>query len=269
MFVYRESVLQKNKLSIVLLAMLPILLIVPPCRAETVLVGVGYSMPPYVIRETQSGLEVEIIREAFKAVGHDVEFSYLPNLRLPLALNEGRVDAIAANVAYDVKSEAAVVAFDSEVTLKYHNYAIALADRDVRIIQIDDLKKLRVLGFNNASKYLGPEYAAMAATNANYSEIADQALQVRLLYSKRVDVVIADKRIFLYWRQYLENSQQAAALGMEQQVVFFPVFPPAPRHLSFRSDSLRGQFNAGLDAIRQNGMYATLIKEYGFVKTSH
>lgn len=264
MFVYKEPVLHKKITSIVLLALLPVLLVVPPCRAETVVIGVGYSMPPYVIRETKSGLEVEVIREAFKAVGHVVEFSFLPNLRLPVALSEGLVDAIAANVAYDVRSDASVVAFGSDVTLSYHNYAIALADRKVSIDRVDDLQTLRVMGFNNASKYLGPEFAEMAAANENYSELADQALQVRLLYSGRVDVVIADKRIFLYWRQYLEKSKQAASLGMEQPVVFFPVFPSAPRHLSFRDASLCGEFNAGLNAIRQNGVYAKLVKKYGF-----
>jgi len=241
---------------------------VVPVQAQEVRVGIGFAIPPYVIEKSNSGVEVDVIREAFKSQGHSAVFVYLPNLRLPLAFDEGSVDCIATNAAYDVGKDAQRDAYYSDITVVFQNYAVALKEKGYDIKSIADLSDKVVLGFNNAVKYLGSEFAFMAESNPRYSELADQALQVRLLYTERVDVVVSDKRIFLYWRNQLTRSPLADSINLNQKIVFNPIFPSAPRHLAFAAPELRSDFNDGLTAIRKSGGFGSIVEKYVGIEQS-
>lgn len=237
-----------------------------PSRADQVFVGIGFAIPPYVIKADDAGIEVDTIREAFKAVGYDVQFVYLPNLRLPVAFGSGTVDAVATNASYDLAADSGAPAYYSDVTVVFRNYAVSLKKSSFSINSTGDLADKSVLGFNNAVKYLGKEYAAMAESNSKYSELADQALQVRMLFSGRVDVVISDKRIFHYWRKMLSRSSVADAVALDQKVEFHPIFPSAPRHVGFRNEKLRELFNEGLNSLRQSGTLASIETRYAGIE---
>lgn len=231
-------------------------------QAEEIRVGIGFAIPPYVIKELDSGLEVDIIRSAFEAVGHDVKFVYLPNLRLPVEFALGNVECIAANAAYDLAKDSGRPVYQSEDTISLQNFAITLRRLKLSIDSLKDLEYKQVLAFNNAVKYLGPAYAAVAKANPHYSELADQSLQVRMLYSSRVEVVVADKRIFLWWRDLIVKSNLSGDLDLFTPLTFHPIFPPSPRLVHLNSDSLRQQFNAGLESIRNSGVYDRIIERY-------
>jgi len=225
-------------------------------------VGIGFSLPPYVIREADGGMEVDIIREALKNAGHDVEFVYLPNLRLPVDYAQGDVDCVVANAAYDLEKDSGRKVYPSNVTIAYQNFAMSLSEKGLVINQIKDLTNLHVLAFNNATKYLGPEFAAMARNNPEYSELPDQSLQVRMLYSERVEVVVSDKQIFLWWRNKVRRSNAAVSQDMTAVVDFHPIFTSSPRRLYFNNSSLRDAFNIGLDEIVKSGLYDSIISSY-------
>nr|WP_321513681.1 transporter substrate-binding domain-containing protein [uncultured Pseudodesulfovibrio sp.] len=231
-------------------------------NARGVTVGIAFSMPPYVIRDNNTGLEVDIIRESFAVAGMDAEFQYLPARRLSVALADGIVDCVASNVAFNISRETGLETFDSEVTLFYQNYAVSMESSGYAIRSIEDLKDKMVLGFSNAAKYLGPEYLAMTTGNKKYTELSDQALQVRMLYSGRTQVVISDKRIFLYWRKMLLQMPIAEIIDLNQGIQFFKIFPPAPRHLSFRDNELRDAFDKGLHILRKSGVYKAITQRY-------
>lgn len=207
-------------------------------------------------------MEVDIIRAAFKAVGLRTEFVYLPNLRLPVEFSQGSVDCVCANVAYDLAADSGREAHRSDVTIEYQNYVVTLGDEAEVITKLEDMSDMSVLAFNNAVKYLGPEFAAMAENNPQYQELADQQLQVRMLYSRRVNAVVSDKRIFLYWRSKLRESAVGKSLDLTPEVVFHPIFEPAPRNLFFRAEPLRKLFNEGLSLIRKGGVFEAIIDRY-------
>lgn len=235
-------------------------------HARDITIGIGFSLPPYVIKEEHAGLEIDIIRESFAAVGMSAQFMYLPKLRLPVAFADNLVDCVAANATYDMTSESGVEAFDSAVTLAYQNYAMTMKSSRFNIQSINDLNDKIVLSFNNAIKYLGPEYAAMAAQNAHYSELADQSLQVRMLYSGRAQVVVSDKRIFLYWRKKLLSGPASEDIDIKQDVQFFSIFPPSPRNLSFKDRELCDAFNRGLRSLHKTGAYDVIIQRYAGIE---
>lgn len=237
-------------------------------HAGEIRVGIGFSIPPYVIKELDGGVEVDAIREAFKAVGHEAVFVYLPNLRLPVELGEGGIDCVASNAAYDISNDAGVKVYPSDTTVIFQNYAVSLTKNDLDIPTVSSLGDKRVLGFNNARKYLGSQFARMADANRQYSELADQALQVRMLYSGRVQVIISEKRIFLYWRKKLAESPVSSTINLADAVTFSPIFASAPRNISFSSRELRDAFNAGLSTIKANGAFDAVVSKYIGVELS-
>lgn len=234
----------------------------PAAHGREVKVGIGFSLAPYVIQEQNSGVELDVIREAFRVAGHEAVFVYLPNLRLPLAFEVGSVDCIALNAAFDVAAETGRNVFYSDHTVVYQNAAISLASSGFEITSLKDLEDKVVLGFNSASKSLGPEYAAMTKVNARYLELADQSLQVRMLYTDRVQVVVSDKRIFFYWRKKLTEAGLLDGINITRNVSLADIFPLAPRHVAFREPELVVPFNRGLSSIRKNGTFNAILARY-------
>lgn len=251
-----------------ILSLLFLFTIVGSGHAREIRVGIGFSIPPYVITEQDAGVEVDAIREAFKAVGHDAVFVYLPNLRLPVAFETGDVDCVASNAAYDIAKDSGRKAFPSDTTVVFRNFAISLTQNALAIPSVSSLENKRVLGFNNARKYLGSEFALMADSNPQYSELADQALQVRMLYSERVQVIISEKRIFLYWRKKLAESSLSQTIDLTSDITFSPIFSSAPRNVSFSTQKLRDQFDAGLATIKANGAFDAVVAKYTGVEQS-
>jgi len=251
-----------KRLHHIYLAVFLVLLIPLNAHARVIRVGIGFALPPYVIREADSGLEVDLIRRVFEQFGYETKFVYLPNLRLPLAFAQEQVDCIVANATYDVSHESGRKAYHSDVTIFYQNYAITLPSYGRSLNSFEDIAQEQVLGFNNATKYLGDEFASMAASNPHYSELADQSLQVRMLYSGRVRVVISDKRIFLWWRRKMLESGGDQTVSLAPTPVFHSLFPPAPRHLHFAEKGLCELFNKGLKRFRKSGELHALITRY-------
>lgn len=233
-----------------------------PALARDVRIGIGFVLPPYVIREGNQGLEVEIIQQALAAAGHSPVFVYLPNLRLPMELSRGTLDAVAANMAYDLGRETGLPVFHSAETIAYHNYAITLAEKGLMVNSLEDLRGHRVLTFQNARKYLGPEFRQITAVLAQYRELADQSLHAGMLYADRTDILISDKRIFYYWRKKLVESPQAKGLGLGRPLTFHDIFPPSPRAVFFMDRKLRDDFDRGLDELRKRGEIKALCLKY-------
>ncbi|XXJ20970.1 substrate-binding periplasmic protein [Desulfovibrio caledoniensis] len=238
-------------------------------RAREVRVGVGFAIAPYALREQDAGLEVDVIRAAFRAAGLEARFVFLPNLRLPMALAQGDVDCLASSVGYDMAERTGRPVFYSAPTLTFRNYAVTLAVRELRIRSVADLSGYMVLGFQDAASYLGPEFKAMTRDNDLYSELGDQSLQVRMLFSGRVDVVISERRVFLYWRNRLKGSPAGRAVDLDQAVTFHPIFPAQDRQVVFVDKPLCGEFDTGMAAIRESGSFQRIVRAYGraeFVK---
>ena len=230
--------------------------------AREVRIGVGSVLPPYVIKEVDGGMEVDIIREALAEAGHRAVFVYLPNPRLVLDLGKGDLEGVAVNSAYNLAAEAGYPVFRSDTTLSYRNYAITRRDDDIVINSLEDLRGKCITAFFNASKYLGPEYADVVRGNECYRELGDQSLHVGMLYAGRTDVLISDKWIFFYWRNKLAASVKSRGLDLSQPVVFHPIFPPSPRSVFFMDKRLCDDLDRGLKILRKRGGVKAIMAKY-------
>ncbi|WP_051085279.1 hypothetical protein [Hahella ganghwensis] len=63
-------------------------------QAKKLIIGISFSIPPYVITEENSGLELEILRESFAVKGYSILPSYLPLARTFINFEDGSLDGV-------------------------------------------------------------------------------------------------------------------------------------------------------------------------------
>jgi len=219
---------------------------VPAGQPLAITTGFGINKPPYVFWAENIGLEVELVKAAFKAAGMQMKPYFAPQARLHALLMNQNIDAVTG-----ATENSGIAAFYSDVYIVYHNYAITLSSRhDINLQRIEDLSKYSVTAFVRAQSILGPRFRDAVFKSPKYSEPALQATQELLLYSGRVDVAVGDQRIFEYYRR-----QVSTLVDVGQPVTYHNLFPPTQFKVGFRDPAFRNGFNAGLALIRKNGEY--------------
>ena len=230
--------------------------------AKDLQIVIGDELPPYVFKQMNAGIEVDIIKEALKVRGHRVSFQFVHYLHLQTRLNTRELDGIAQNTIFDIGKEANIRLYESDTTIKYHNFAITFLDQINKIDSINDLVNKKILAFQNASRYLGPVYAEMADNNEGYREYPQQSFQVKQLYAGKIDVVISEKRIFNYWRSQAESKGSLESKDIKKKLKFHNIFEASPRNVKFLDSSIRDDFNYGLKYIKASGLYQGIINKY-------
>lgn len=226
-------------------------------QATELKIGVSLSIPPYVIQETNSGLELELLHQAFAVKGHNVSIQHLPLARTFHELKEGKLDGII-----NIKEGMIDKVFYSDVAITYQNCAIALENKNFNINSIDDLHTLKVVAFQRASFMLGEEFSRMAKANSSYQEQARQIQQVYMLMKHRADVVVMDKNIFKYYLKQAYLQGKLTEKEMKQVAVCNKIFPPTEYRFAFLDAHIRDDFNLGLKQITENGTLAALQAKY-------
>lgn len=230
------------------------LLLALPVHAREVTVGVGLSLSPYVIPEELRGMEYDIAKSALAKEGHEMKAVFLPLGRVAKALEGGQMDAAMTQRPGTLTGLAY-----SDVYIVYRNYAITLASRDITIERMEDMSGKSVLAFQRAMAYLGPEFKKMADANPKYREESNQLVQPILLFSGRVDVIIADSNIFGW---FTSRPEVKAKVDTTQKLRYAPLFPPTEYRMAFRDPALRDSFNRGLAKLRASGEYERILAVY-------
>lgn len=224
-------------------------------------IGISMSIPPWVIKENDSGIELDILRESLGEDKYDIRPVYLPFERAYKLFEGGKLDGVMNS-----KAELAGAGFLSEPVVVFHNYAISLASKGFpENISMDFLRDKSVVGFQKARHFLGPDYAAMARINPHYQEVPKQDLQINLLFIREVDFIVMDKSIFGYhWYKVNKSlsSKLAAKDFFNKKVTFHSLFEQSPYPFLFKDKQVRDDFNQGLEKIKSNGRYQNIHKSY-------
>jgi polar amino acid transport system substrate-binding protein len=237
---------------LILSALTTLLTLAPTSYGDTIRVAVGLALAPYVIAEENSGFELDIVREALASQGHTVVPIYVSFRRVPELLKLKKVQAAITVTSATVGPDA----YLSKPYIRYHNVAVALAKHQLALNSQQDLAKHRILAFQNAHRYLGPDYYRSIQQSPDYQEIARQAAQVTMLFGERVDVIVLDINIFNYYRQ------QQNYVGAEQPVDIFPLFEPVNYQMAFSRRQWRDDFDRGIAELKRTGRYQQLIQRY-------
>ncbi|NKF52235.1 amino acid ABC transporter substrate-binding protein [Shewanella sp. WXL01] len=230
----------------------PVLAIEQTKNSPKVIIASAHNRPPYIIEDDKQGLELAIIRQAFKAVGVEVDFRFSSRKRQHLSFEQHKVDAVMT-----MSSHLSVSSYWSQPYITYQNVAISLASRQFHIDRLAQLRDFRLTSFLNASKTLGPEFLQMASEHLSYMEISPQHRQNRMLYLDRVDVVIADKYVFQHLNTLINDE-----VDTSPELAFDHVIANKGYHVLFHDERLRDSFDKGLSLIKQNGLYQQLTDRY-------
>lgn len=223
--------------------------------AETLSISVGWNKPPYVVEESNSGFELDLVSAIFETMGYPISFVYVPFGRSNTLIKLGRVDA-ALTMNHRMDTEGLVL---SEPYISYQNAAISLKGRSIEINSLQDLEHYSIVAFQNASVVLGNEYRIVTRKSPLYLELPDQRKQVEMLLKGKVDFVVMDINIFNYLSTELLGSSYMA------NVVIHRLFPKTNYHIAFTDESLMVKFNAAMETFKQTDEYTKLVAKYEFL----
>jgi len=227
-------------------------------QAETkpeLTVAISLDIPPYVMNNASTGLEVEIVRQALAQ--YDLRFVQLPYGELQSAVARQLADV---SVGVEATEDSGFYSVDF---ITFANYAISKKADQLTISKEEDLQGHRVLAWQNAWQVLGeryqqqfsPELTATGNYPQGYAEVADQAEQVMLFWQGHSDVIVIDRSIF--------NHFSKAAGHSLAEVSLHGIFPPVTHYkVSFSRAALRDQFNQGWRQLCRNGHYPALLRRY-------
>lgn len=212
-------------------------------------IGVSPSLPPYVFSKNNSGLQLELIKAAFKSQGiTDLNIIYMSNKRVEHSLEQAEID-----VAVNYAGSRIEGIYPSQSLLSYQNVAVSLTKNNFKINSVYALTGKSVLAFQNATAFLPHPYKKVTTKLNYYEEVVNQAAQVDHLMKEWVDVVVLEKRVFLYYlQQYqLENNTK--------EITIHPIFSEAARPAYFNDKPLQELFDMGLAHIKKSGEYNAIM----------
>lgn len=231
-------------------------LVASVAQASDVNMAFGEKIPPFCFPETNSGIEVEVIRESLAFRGHILKPHYFPFVRIPIAFKAGDVDAAMTDLGEDMTKWGA---FYGDPAVFYDNVFISLKERNLVIKKPSDLKGLTVISFAGAAKRY-PEWLDDVKKAGRYVEQNDQSLQVLTLHHGRYDLVLSDRNIFKYFTLQLKLNKSFAQKPIVEHA--FVKFNPMDYRPVFRDAKIRDDFNAGLKQLKESGRFAAIYHKY-------
>lgn len=224
---------------------------------QTITLGSGISMPPYVIADKDRGIAIDVFRAVMDEVDIDVQIRYAGNAKVVSDFSNKYLDAV-----FIANRKMAPEAYFSRLPLVvFHNKGITLDKDDIRLAQIEDLSGYRIGAFRLASKLLPDPFAQTAASAEDYREYVLQDEQVQDLFRGERQVLVMDRTIFRYYLSQLRR-QNRGSLIYRQPVTYHELFPKSQYFAAFHSEALRDRFDQGFDAIRVNGRYERILQVY-------
>jgi polar amino acid transport system substrate-binding protein len=218
-------------------------------------IGMNRGIQPFVMAESNSGLEVEIVRAAFAAESVPIEFSYISNARSWAEFESGKIDIIS-NAKPGSSAKAVLTHWP---VLSFQNRAISLKSRHLRLGSIGDLRNLRVIAFQTASKVLGDEFADMATRNPQYSE--DTGVPSFKLVLGGADVIVSQADVFRYYLR--ESNKRLPLQSQAEQFDYHDILGRGNDYwFAFRTELMRDQFERGISAIYQSGEIERIFARY-------
>ncbi|UAA38198.1 transporter substrate-binding domain-containing protein [Paraneptunicella aestuarii] len=220
--------------------------------ARTLEAAVGWTKPPYIIAETDSGFELDLVRQVMKSLGHKINPIYVPYGRSYSMLENNQVD-LTLTLSEQVGVHISKL---SDVYVTYQNVAISLKKSNVTINQIADLQHYSVVAFQNARMLLNKTFSDAVAKNDMYIELPYQRNQVEMLFNGNTDVVVMDINIFNHLSRELTGKNQMEKVNVHN------LFPLNHYRVGFADPVLRYDFNQALGNFVETQEYRDLVKKY-------
>lgn len=204
--------------------------------------------PPHVIELTRGGIDLDITMAVLSKMGHTATVQFMPLSRGKQQVINKKSDLFLPTFFEKDTDEL----FISDAIIDYRPTFFTRVKDDFVVRNVADLANKRIVTFQGASKYFGPEFLAMTKRNKSYRELHSMTMLPELLLKGRYDVVLLDYYIFYY---FLESRR---AIDIAEHVIF----PTVNAHVEFHSQNLRDEFNVDLAAFKQKAEYQNIIDSY-------
>lgn len=205
-----------------------------------------------MIEYSDSGIQLDLVRTAFKGTKYGFSFVHIPFGRGALGFQQFNADGVLTLP----ESFKAPAMYLSQPYIEYQNVAVSLVDNNFTIKQLSDLSGKSVTAFQKAELYLGKEYQQAVEATSHYREIPEQKKQIELLFLNRTDVIVLDINILKYYLKNYVNREIAKPF-----TVHF-IFDKSPYSLGFRSEAMRDVFDQNIKKMKENGTYQVIVDKY-------
>lgn len=232
-------------------------------RADELRVSFNTDKPPFAFTDQAgniTGIEVDVMKEALKRVGHTIKAKSVSKARLLASLAHNEADVAASVQGIDGGN-----LFYTDNFVQYQNYAISRKTSNLIIEKIDDLDKYHFVIWQRGWADLGSEFEKKYKPDGqdhfrnNYFQGSTQEAQTRIFFAKRVDAIVIDMTIFQWYRAVLGK----AGIAVNDDLVFHDIFKTTTGFAAaFKSKLLRDQFNTALKYMRADGSYQKILSRY-------
>lgn len=224
--------------------------------SDTLRVGFAAGKPPFVIKENNSGMEIDIVSRALALSGHSTAIKFVSKVELYLGFTKLNLDASASvrEDAYPTKL------YYSKPYIAYQNVAISKRKHNFKIESFADLKGLRVGSWKLSRGEFDSHFKHIVdhLGSTQYAEYADQIEQNIAFWNDIIDVILVDRAIFSWNRKAL-----SARLDTSEKIAVHAIFPQTTTFkVSFKNKAYRDDFNSGLEQLHSSGEYQQIIKRY-------
>ena len=161
--------------------------------AEPVRVG-GYDKPPYMMKD--SGLCVDVIREALKRAGFETDYQLFPHKRMHVEFVENRID-VEPCAAPEWRRQYQDISFYSDHYFRTENVVVVRKNFPASIKSVQDFSGKRlgsILGYFITDGF----QEAFEAGEIIREDVSTQNQNIKRLYDNRIDGFIVDKLTGLY-----------------------------------------------------------------------
>ena len=220
--------------------------------AKNIDLAVGWTKPPYVIADGNTGFELDLMSMVFNSIGHQIMPIYVPYGRSYTMLADGNVDmALTINQKWGIDPQ-----YLSDVYVTYQNVGLSLKRNGFIINSLSDLQFYSVVAFQRASVVLGDEYRLATQKSRMYIELPEQKRQVEMLLMGHAEVAVMDINIFIHLSEQLAGESQLDNVNVHM------LFPASPYRAGFKDLELKQQFNQALNKFMASDKYNWLIRKY-------
>lgn len=220
---------------------------------KTIIVGFGLERPPFVFKDREHGIEIEMVQAICDELGYKIEPRFLPNARALKALRDKNIDL------FTTVSETSKDDFYLSATYLYFNNVIFSSLEAPDIQSFSDLTGQRLTAFQRASELIAGLHDVKDDLSV-YIETPSQAQQALLLYYDRVDYVLSEKRIFEFYYNQAISEGKIPGEGFPYKI--HRILPTTEYSMAFTDETLRDAFDHGLAIIRSNGTYQKILDKY-------
>jgi len=203
--------------------------------------------------EKPGGFLLELTVEAFKAVGYEPNVRFEPWARaLDEAMN-GAVDGLLGCLYSDARAKKLVY---SDEVAESSTVFFALASSKIKYRTLQDLSKYTI--GTVIDSYYPSNFTA--ASYLKIEPVSDYLVNIRKLFAGRIDLFVEKRLIVMSYLTGLPEAEADQVVALDPPIMINKYYNGFSKARPTAQEKLL-DFNRGLQAIKDNGLYAIIMKK--------